>query len=64
MWWFVFRTQAGLHLRAIGESPAAADAMGVDGQRLRSLYVIVGGAFAGLGGASSRWARTPAGPRA
>jgi simple sugar transport system permease protein len=51
MWWFVFRTQAGLHLRSIGENPAAADAMGVPVNWLRFLYVIVGGGFAGLGGA-------------
>jgi general nucleoside transport system permease protein len=51
MWWFVFRTQAGLHLRSIGENPAAADAMGVPVNWLRFLYVMVGGGFAGLGGA-------------
>ena len=51
MWWFVFRTQAGLHLRSIGENPAAADAMGVPVNWLRFLYVIIGGGFAGLGGA-------------
>ena len=51
LWWFVFRTQPGLHLRAIGENPAAADAMGVPVNWLRFVYVIIGGAFAGLGGA-------------
>ncbi len=51
MWWFVFRTQAGLHLRSIGENPAAADAMGVPVNWLRFLYVIIGGGFAGFGGA-------------
>ena len=49
MWWFVFRTQAGLHLRSIGENPAAADAMGVPVNWLRFLYVIIGGGFAGSG---------------
>ena len=51
LWFYVFRTHPGLHLRALGENPAAADAMGVDVNRLRFLYVVIGGAFAGLGGA-------------
>jgi len=51
-WWFVFRTRQGLNLRAIGERPGAADAMGVDVGRLRFVYVMVGGALAGLGGAA------------
>ena len=52
LWWYIYRTRAGLRLRAIGERPEAADAMGVDVARLRALYVIVGGALAGLGGAA------------
>ena len=51
LWWFLFRSHPGLHLRAIGENPAAADAMGVPVNTLRFIYVIVGGSFAGLGGA-------------
>ncbi len=51
LWFYLFKTNAGLHLRAIGENPAAADAMGVPVNWLRCVYVIVGGAFAGLGGA-------------
>lgn len=51
LWFYLFRTNAGLHLRAIGENPAAADAMGVPVNALRAWYVVVGGAFAGLGGA-------------
>jgi general nucleoside transport system permease protein len=51
-WWYIYRTRAGLRLRAIGERPEAADAMGVDVARLRTLYVIAGGALAGLGGAA------------
>ena len=51
-WWYIYRTRAGLRLRAIGERPEAADAMGVDVARLRALYVIAGGALAGLGGAA------------
>lgn len=52
LWWYIYRTRAGLRLRAIGERPEAADAMGVDVARLRGLYVIAGGALAGLGGAA------------
>jgi simple sugar transport system permease protein len=51
LWYFLFKTQAGLHLRSIGENPAAADAMGVPVNWLRFIYVIIGGGFAGLGGA-------------
>lgn len=52
LWWYIYRTRAGLRLRAIGERPEAADAMGVDVARLRAMYVIAGGALAGLGGAA------------
>ncbi|MDQ3467278.1 MAG: ABC transporter permease [Chloroflexota bacterium] len=52
MWFFIYRTRPGLHLRAIGEKPEAADAMGIDVARLRAAYVIAGGALAGLGGAA------------
>jgi simple sugar transport system permease protein len=41
----------GLGIRAIGENPAAADALGIGVTRWRVFYVAVGGAFAGLGGA-------------
>jgi simple sugar transport system permease protein len=52
LWLYVYRTHPGLHLRALGENPAAADAMGVAVNRLRFLYVVIGGALAGLGGAA------------
>jgi simple sugar transport system permease protein len=51
LWWYVFRSRRGLHLRAVGESPATADAMGIDVQRTRYAHTIAGGALAGLGGA-------------
>lgn len=51
MGYFVYRTRPGLNLRAIGESPATADAMGVAVQARRYLYVLIGGAMAGVGGA-------------
>ncbi len=52
LWWYIFRTRAGLRLRSIGERPEAADAMGIDVARLRAIYVIAGGSLAGLGGAA------------
>lgn len=51
LWFLVFRTRAGLHLRAVGENPAAADSVGINVFRTRYLYVIAGGMLAGIGGA-------------
>ncbi len=51
VWWFVFKTQAGLRLRACGENPEAADAAGVPVNRVRFAAVVASGALAGLGGA-------------
>lgn len=49
--WFLYRTRAGLVLRAVGESPASAHAIGYPVIRIRYLAVLFGGAMAGLGGA-------------
>ncbi|MBA3379127.1 MAG: ABC transporter permease [Chloroflexia bacterium] len=59
LWWFIYRTRAGLNLRAVGENPATADAMGLNIVRLRYRYVIAGGAFAGLGGGVISLATNP-----
>lgn len=48
---YLYRTRAGLHLRSVGESPQAADAMGINVTRYRYLHVLLGGALAGAGGA-------------
>ncbi|MBK7594960.1 MAG: ABC transporter permease [Gemmatimonadetes bacterium] len=50
--WLLFRTRFGLELRAAGESPSAASAMGVRVSRVRTIGTLLGGAFAGLAGAS------------
>ncbi len=51
-WYWIDRTRPGLHLRAVGERPAAADAQGIDVVALRYVYVLVGGLLAGLAGAA------------
>jgi simple sugar transport system permease protein len=56
---YLARTRPGLKLRAVGESPAAADVMGVNVARYRYGHTIVGGAFAGIGGACYSLEITP-----
>jgi ABC-type uncharacterized transport system permease subunit len=58
-WFYINRTRPGLHLRAVGEYPAAADALGVNVFRLRYLYVVVGGMLCGLAGATLSLAISP-----
>jgi len=50
-WWYLYKTRSGLYLRAVGENPQTADAMGINVSLNRYLYTILGGALAGLGGA-------------
>jgi ABC-type uncharacterized transport system permease subunit len=56
---YLSRTRPGLNARAVGESPAAADTMGINVTRYRYVHTLVGGAFAGLGGATVTLAITP-----
>jgi general nucleoside transport system permease protein len=44
-------TRVGLNVRAVGEAPASADAMGINVALYRYVHVLVGGALAGVGGA-------------
>jgi general nucleoside transport system permease protein len=59
VWYFIYRTRPGLNLRAIGESPATADAMGVGVASRRYLYTLIGGGLAGVGGAYLSLGYTP-----
>jgi len=52
VWWALFRTRAGLALRATGEGAAMARAAGVRTGLVRATATIVGGGFAGLAGAT------------
>jgi general nucleoside transport system permease protein len=49
--WFLYRSRAGLVLRAVGESPESAHALGYPVRRIRFLAVVAGGALCGVAGA-------------
>ena len=57
--WFLYRTRAGLIVRAVGESPQSAHAIGFPVARIRYCAVMFGGACAGMGGAYMAVAYTP-----
>ena len=50
-WWVLWRTAFGLRLRSCGESPSAAETLGVNVYRYKYIAVVISGGFAGLGGA-------------
>jgi len=49
-WWILWKTAFGLRLRSCGESPVAAETLGVNVYRYKFLAVLVSGGLAGLGG--------------
>lgn len=58
-WYYINRTRPGMHLRAVGEYPAAVDALGMSVYRMRYFYVFIGGVMAGLAGATISLAISP-----
>ena len=57
--WFLYRSRAGLVLRAVGESPESAHALGLPVRRIRLAAVTAGGALCGLAGAYLSLVYTP-----
>ena len=51
-WFVIHKTTFGLKIRAVGENPAAADALGVSVARVRYTTVTIGGMLSGIAGAS------------
>ncbi|MEK8049226.1 ABC transporter permease [Ideonella sp. DXS22W] len=57
--WWLTRSRAGLVLRAVGESPESAHALGYPVRRIRLAAVVAGGALCGLAGAHVSTVYTP-----
>jgi general nucleoside transport system permease protein len=57
--WYLARSRPGLNVRAVGEAPGAADAMGISVVKYRYLHTLAGGAFAGVAGSTFTLALTP-----
>ncbi|MDN5894275.1 MAG: ABC transporter permease [Nocardioides sp.] len=51
VWFLLYHTTWGLRVRSVGEHPKAADTVGIRVNRMRWQAVLLGGVFAGLGGA-------------
>lgn len=51
-WYYIYKTRPGMHLRAVGEKPSAADTLGVSVYGVRYFYTFIGGMLAGLAGAT------------
>lgn len=59
LWFVLFRTRHGMNMRAVGENPAAADAVGVSVLWSRIGYTVLGAAISGAGGAYMVLSFTP-----
>lgn len=51
VWFVLYKTKWGLRVRSVGEHPHAADTVGINVVRTKFSSVLLGGVFAGLGGA-------------
>jgi len=60
LWFILYKTKIGIAIRAVGDNPAAADAMGINVYLVRYLCLAFGGAFIGLAGAYLSLIYTPA----
>ncbi|WP_320127909.1 ABC transporter permease [uncultured Sphaerochaeta sp.] len=58
-WVLMYKTKFGMIVRAVGENPRTAAAMGISVSRTRYIYTTIGGMLAGLGGACLSLSFTP-----
>lgn len=58
-WFFMYKTKHGMVIRSVGENPRTAAAMGISVSKIRYIYTVIGGMFAGLGGACLSLSFTP-----
>ncbi len=58
-WWVLHKTRIGLVIRAVGENPHSANALGIKVIQVRYIVTLLGGAFAGLAGAYMSLSYTP-----
>jgi len=59
VWYIFYHTSWGLSIRAVGENPAAADAVGINVSKIRYICTLIGGILAGMGGAYLSLAYAP-----
>jgi simple sugar transport system permease protein len=60
LWYVLYRTRIGITIRSVGESPATADSLGINVNRVRYICVLIGGVLAGMAGGYLSVAYRPA----
>jgi len=60
LWYILYRTRIGITIRSVGESPATADSLGINVDRVRYVCVLLGGILAGMSGGYLSVAYRPA----